>query len=220
MQWPDWVQTAGSYLAPLAIWRGYEAALQSLLVYGIGIALYTMLVFTFYQNISKRDPFEVKRKKGFVGGVAHVFKTGFVFPLLSFLYFCVLAASLFVLAKSQPTFQVMLLAMAVVVGVRMTTFASEGAGNDLAKMLPLALLGVLIVDPSYTSFATTLQRVKDVPSLVPALWRFFALFIVLEGALRIGRLSLLKAHAKARRGSGRAHTVKKSDLMVEMSAER
>ena len=58
-------------------------------------------------------------------------------------------------------------------------------------MLPLALLGVLIVDPSYATLEATRQRVLDVPSLFPVLWRFFVLFVVLEGALRVARLGVM-----------------------------
>jgi hypothetical protein len=220
MQWPAWLEMAGEYLAPLAIWRGYEGPLQTLLIYGAGIALYTMIVFTFYQNVSKRDPFTIQRKKGFAGAVAHFFKTGFVFPLLSFLYFCVLASVLFVLAKSQDALQVMLLAMAVVVGVRVTTYVNEAAGNDLSKILPLGLLGVLLVDPSYASLEATWQRVTQVPAHFPVLWRFFALFIVLEGAMRIGRVAILKAAwGKSRRVPVRG-SAKKADLIADIKSER
>lgn len=215
MDAPAWLTAAWGHLAPYAekaaIWRGYERDLETLLIYAVGIALYTALVFAFYQNISKRDAFQFVRRPGWKGRLAMVLESGIVFPLMSFLYFVLLGGSLFVLAKSQATYQIMLLAMSVVVGVRVTAFLSENAAVDLAKMLPLALLGVLIVDPSYASLETTWQRVLEVPTLVPVLWRFFVLFVVLEGGLRLVRTSLVRA----RRGRTRRVEVEQSVPPIE-----
>jgi hypothetical protein len=202
--------SAQPYVEPLAIWRGYERDLQSLLIYAVGIALYTALVFAFYQNISRRDAFVFERKKGGWGRVLTVAQTGLLFPLMSFLYFGVLAVSLFVLAKSQGTTQILLLSMSVVVGVRVTAFASEMASVDLAKMLPLALLGVLIVDPTYLSLDTTWARLADVPGLWPLFVRFFVLFIVLEGALRLLHMGAHRIVTRLRRPK-RATFVKEYD---------
>lgn len=179
-------------LEPLMIWRGYERDLQSLLIYAVGIALYTLLVFAFYQNLSRRDAFAFKRHDGWQGRLLAVFQTGLIFPLMTFLYFCVLAGSLFILAKTQGAYQIVLLAMSVVVGVRVTAFVSELASVDLAKTLPLALLGVLVIDPAYASLGTTWSRILEIPSLLPVLGRFFVLFIVLEGVLRLVRAGLVR----------------------------
>lgn len=184
MEWPTYD------LSRLAVWRGYERDLQSLLIYAVGIAIYTALVFAFYQNLSKRDAYAFRPRRGFWGGVLRGVQNVLVFPLMSFLYFGVLVVSLFILAKSQSTYQIMLLAMSVVVGVRVTAYVNENAAVDLAKMLPLGLLGVLLVDPSYATLSNTWSHVWEVPRLIPILLRFFLLFIVLEGVLRLGRLGV------------------------------
>ena len=188
-----WWAAAEPYASRAAVWRGYERDLQTLLIYAVGIAIYTGLVFAFYQNISRRDAFRFVRRPGWLGRSLTVLQSGLVFPLMSFLYFGVLAISLFILAKSQGAYQILLLAMSVVVGVRVTAFASENAAVDLAKTLPLGLLGVLLVDPSYASLGTTWSRLGELPTLVPLLWRCFLLFIVLEGALRLGHALVRRA---------------------------
>jgi hypothetical protein len=201
MPLPEWALSLWARVEPyasrLAIWRGYESQLQTLLILAVGIALYTLLVFAFYQNISKRNAFEFARRPGWGGRLLAVLQTGLVFPLMSFLYFAVLALSLFVLAKSETTSLIFALAMSVVVSVRVTAFLSESASVDLAKMLPLALLGVLLVDPSYATLAGSWAHVKDVPSLVPVLWRDFVLFIALEGTLRLGRYAVARVARRA-----------------------
>lgn len=174
------------YLDRLAVWRGYEAELTSLTILAVGIALYTILVFTFYQNLSRRSAFHTGWGRGRAWGrVVEGLESALVFPTMSFLYFSVLAASLFFLAKTQTTYQIFLLAMAVVASVRLLSYFTEIASGDLARLLPLSLLGVVLVDPSYATWGAVWARYQEVPGLLPVLGRFFLLFLVLESGLRI-----------------------------------
>lgn len=224
MEWPAWALEAWAvvdpYLQKLALWRGYEAELQSLLIYAVGIAAYTMLVFGFFcQNVSKRDAFRLfKAREGWGGKSLRFIESAFLFPGMSFLFFSVLAASLFLLAKpTQSTSLILILSMSVVVGVRVTAFASENAASDLAKLLPLSLLGVLLVDPSYASLANTWARFKDLPALMPVLGRYFVLFLLLEATLQgARRIATGTQHEWLRQ---REKRLKKKDLMKRVQAD-
>lgn len=209
MEAPQWLlrawEPASPYAQKLAVWRGYEGELQTLLIYGIGIAAFTMLVFGFFcKYLSRRD---FVRPQG-TGRFMQTMHALVVFPAVSFLFFGVLASSLFLLAKSQSTPQILLLSMSVVVGVRMTAFVSEEAASDLAKLLPLSLLGVLIVDPSYASLDRTWSHFGNLFGLLPLLARYFLAFIVLESAVRVSRSAWRRVtrHRSAKR-------LTKEDLM-------
>lgn len=224
MDWPAWAvsawQTIDPWLQRLALWRGYEAELQSLLIYAVGIAAYTMLVFGFFcNNVSRRDAFRpFKGRAGWRGRMLRVFEAGFLFPGMIFLFFSVLAASLFLLAKpTQSTSLILILSMSVVVGVRVTAFASEGAAMDLAKLLPLSLLGVLLVDPTYASLANTWARFKDLPGLMPVLGRYFLLFLLLEGVLQGVRRVMTGAGREWDRQKERR--LRKTDLMKQVEED-
>lgn len=222
MEWPGWAlaawQTVDPYVQKLALWRGYEAELQTLLIYAVGIALYTTLVFAFYQNLSRRDAFRLAQRPGWTSKATHFLKSALVFPLMSFLYFGVLALSLFLLAKAtQSTSTILLLSMSVVVGVRVTAFVSEGASVDLAKLLPLSLLGVLLVDPSYASLSNTWARFKDLPGLTPVLGRYFVLFLLLEGTLHLGRRIGRVGQAQWHRH--RERNPRKNELLKQVKAD-
>lgn len=189
---PEWLVRVWEPVAPyaerLAVWRGYEGELQTLAIYGVGIAAFTMLVFGFFCTyLSRRNPFAVRAGAGWSSRLMRFAQGAFVFPAVSFMFFGVLAACLFLLAKSQSTPQILLLCMSVVVGVRLTAFVSEMAASDLAKLLPLSLLGVLIVDPSYASLDRTWTHFGNLPSLLPLLGRYFLLFIALEVAMQMAR---------------------------------
>lgn len=192
MQAPEWLvrvwEPAAPYAEKLALWRGYEAQLQTLLVYGIGIAAFTMLVFGFFCTyLSKRNPFDARKGPHPTTRLARFAQGALVFPAVSFLFFCVLAASLFLLGKNQTTEAILLLSMSVVVGVRLTAFVSESAASDLAKLLPLSLLGVLIVDPTYADLGRSWAHFGNVLGLLGLLGRYFLVFIALEGAMQVVR---------------------------------
>lgn len=222
MQWPEWAVRAWEPVAPYAekaaIWRGYEAELQTLLIYAIGIAFYTAFVFTFYQNVSKRDAWHSKPKRGVKGWAVNLVESWLVFPAMSFLYFALLAGSLFLLAKSQDAKQIFLVSMSVVVGVRVVAHVSEAAAVDLAKLLPLGLLGVLIVDPSNILWSEVWARFRSVPTELPLLGRYFMLFLVTETLFKTTRRVVVNVMDRSalRRGT---RPVKRKDLADTLGAE-
>ena len=167
---------------------GFHPDLQTLLIYGVGIAVYTALVFAFYQNISVRDPLHSGKGRGWWARTLHVGETILTFPVLSFGYFAVLSLALFLMAKpTTQTAQILLLSVAAVLGVRVTAHVSEPMSNDIAKLLPLSVLAVVLVDPGYLSFASTWARVAEAATMLPVLAQYFLLFILAEGVMRGAR---------------------------------
>lgn len=174
----DWVDR-------FAVWEGIHPDLQTLLIYGAGIALYAALVFTVYQNISRRDPLHSGKGRGWLGRALHGAETVLTFPILSFGYFAVLSVSLFLMAKpATETAHILLLSMAAVLGVRVTAHLSELMSNDIAKLMPLSLLAVVLVDPGYLSFSTFFLRLGEAVWMTPVLLQYFVLFILVEAGMR------------------------------------
>lgn len=187
------------YVERLAVWQGYEQELQTLAIYGIGVAIYTALVFAFYQNLSRRKPFHLPTsdRPGWQGRMSRMSERAVVFPLTSFVYFAVLASALFFLSKPEvSTLLVLRIAMAVVVAVRVTVYMSESMSNDLAKLVPLGLLGVLLVDPSYLALKDVWPRFAEATHMGPLLGRYFLLFIALEAVFSSVRWMVLRAHER------------------------
>lgn len=175
----DWA----ALLARLAIWRGYEPELTTLLLYGVGIAIYTAFVFAFYKTVSRRRVV-TETRRGAWGKMVRAFEWTFMMPGIAFAYFAVLAAALFLLAKSQGTGQIILIALGVVVGVRVTSFLHEEMSADLARIVPLGLLGVVLVDPGYLTLEVTSMRMQEAAAQWPLLARAFAFLVVLEIVLQ------------------------------------
>lgn len=174
-------------LGPLAFWEGYEGELLTLAIYGVGIAAYAMLNGLFYITLSQRNLVSgATRGKG-PGALGWIL----IFPLVTFGMFLVLSLALFVLAKEIPgttpeqrVRDILLLSMALVAGVRVTAYVSEHAAVDLAKLVPLGLLGVLLIDPGFLTLETPLNRLAILTGLVDLVARYLITIIVMELALR------------------------------------
>jgi hypothetical protein len=184
-------------LGPVAFWEGYEAELQTLALYAVGVTLYALLVGLFYRTLSKRNLVKAVRRGhggdeptkkglGFLGFM-------FAFPLVSFGMFLVLSVGLFFLAKGQVGVpeaarvrDLLLLSMSLVAGVRVAAYISEPSAEDLAKLVPLGLLGVLLVDPGYFQVSTPFERLAMLPGLGHLMLRYFLALLVLEVVLRLG----------------------------------
>lgn len=189
-----WVKVKPFY-DRIAVWHGYEDELRTLAIYGIGIALYAAVVYTFYTSVARRRtvPLQASAKPGWPGRMSRTLERGLLFPLTSFVYFAFLAVSLMVLSKETTTTgNILLVAMAVVVGVRVAVYLSEGISNDLSKLVPLSLLGVLLVDPGYLKLATAWTRFGEAIQMWPLLARYFLLFIALESVMGITRATILR----------------------------
>lgn len=196
-----------------AVWEGFHPDLQTLLMYGGGIAAYTALVFAFYHNIARRDPLHSASRAGWWGKTVHAAETAFTFPVLSFGYFALLSLSLFILSKPiTETAQILLLSMAAVLGVRVTAHLSESMSEDIAKLLPLSLLAVVLVDPGYLTFSTTFTRIGEAAMMAPVLAQYFVLFIIVEAALRGARAIMPGTGSLFHRIERKRHLSKKAML--------
>lgn len=208
----DWVDR-------FAIWEGWHPDLQTLLMYGAGIALYTALVFACYQNISRRDPLHTKERSGWWGKTRHAAETALTFPILAFGYFALISLSLFVLAKPErATADILLLSMAAVLGVRVVAHVSESMSNDVAKLLPLSLLAVVLVDPGYLVPSTPFARIGEAIWMAPVLAQYFVLFIVVEAGLRGLRL-ILPNMGKLSHKLGRHRDLSKRAMLRDIEDE-
>ncbi|MDY6965743.1 MAG: hypothetical protein SVM80_07220 [Halobacteriota archaeon] len=180
--------------------------LKPFAVFAIGIAIYSVFIFKFYRFLAKKDIFRLKYDKyveeegtikvSFGGALLYIFKYIILFPLVAFSGFLFLSALLLLLAKDQEVSNIMLISMAVVSAIRMTSYYNEDLSRDLAKMLPLALLGVFLVDSTYFSLSVTSEKVMMVQESWKSIIYYLFSIIGLEFILRLGNgiTSRLRRH--------------------------
>ncbi len=161
----------------------------TLLVLMAGILIYTLIVNEFYQRLSKRVMFAKEDEQGrvrssFWGWLRYIF----LFPVVSFAFFLLLSlALLFLSDEGQAPLEVYMLSMAILAAVRVAAYFSEAASHDLAKLLPLGLLGVFLVRFEYAGLAATAKRLLDAVENLDLLIAFFVVVLALEYSLRLLR---------------------------------
>jgi hypothetical protein len=112
------------------------------------------------------------------------------FPVLVFFCFLFFVFLLSFLSKNQPLETILLISIAVVGAVRVTSYYNEDLSKDLAKMLPFALLGIFLVDLTFFSFSDVIEKVILIPQMYEVLFYYLILIIMLEFTLRISHFLL------------------------------
>ncbi|MBD3318652.1 hypothetical protein GF342_01960 [Candidatus Woesearchaeota archaeon] len=174
-----------------------EQTLVPLLGFIAGMVVYAFFIFKFYRFLARRDIFRLdlaqyaKERYGafrsLMGSVFYLFEHLFLFPLFIFFWFGVVTVLLTLLSKDSIS-QILLVSMALVASVRVTAYYSEALSQDLAKLLPLALLGVFLVDISYFSYERSWSLIMSIPDQWVPLTFYFFFTVMLEFVLRIGYL--------------------------------
>jgi hypothetical protein len=191
-------------LANFSISEAY-IILKPLILFIIGMVIYSIFIFKFYRFIARRNIFKLdlhkynKAKhpllKKTVGYILYLIEYVFLFPVFTFFWFIVFSVLLSFMAKSAAD-NILLVSIALVSTVRIAAYYDEDLSKDLAKMLPFALLGIFLIDITYFSFSASLEVIKQIPSFWKIMVYYLIFAIVLEFILKIGYSVLSKKEEK------------------------
>ena len=169
--------------------------LRPVSVYIGGMAVYAIFVFTFYRFVAARDMFALdlsryeqaryQAVRSVLHVVMYVAKYILLFPFFAFFWFAVITAILAFLAKDQSFSQVLLMGLATVGTIRVAAYINEDLSRDLAKMLPLAVLGIFLVNTSFFQIEESLALLDETMSHTDNILYYLVYLIALEFALRI-----------------------------------
>ncbi len=184
------------------VWQEFSRNALQIAGFSAGMAIFTLFIWYYYRLLARRDFFRFTPVRGegwhirFVNGlrqVGFVLKYVILFPAISFIFFAILALFLFLLAKEQSIGQILLISITVVAGVRITAYVNEEAARELAKLIPMVLLGVTLVQPNFFSIDLFFDRVFQVPAFVPQIGGFVLFTFLPEVILKA--LLTAKRHA-------------------------
>ncbi len=169
--------------------------LPQLIVITISIVLYGFLIYRFYRFLAKRDVFglDIKKyyeehsgwKRIFHSTVLGIIKYGLFFPIVVFFWFAGFTVLFSFLAKNLPVDQLLLVCIAFVTAIRITSYYTEDLSRDLAKLIPLALLGISLAEPNFFSLSLLQERAASVGTLISDILAYFLFIILVEWVLRI-----------------------------------
>ncbi len=161
-----------------------------LAAYTMLIAVYGIFVWAFYRSLSKRDIIAAEFGKS--GPLSMFVKYIVAFPVFTFAWFAALTVLLFFLSKSQTTETILLISIGVIAAVRITAYIKEDLSVDIAKILPLAVLGIYVADPAFFSLSITIDRLIEATSLTKLLANYLLFVVLLEFLLRF--VFVIKRH--------------------------
>jgi len=175
--------------------KEFLVVIKPLLVFIIGMTIYAIFVFKFYRFLARRDILQLETKGYYAeyeGFVKHTLRLLFyvlenliLIPICIFFWSIVLATLLIMLSESPNPVTILLSAASLVAAVRITAYYNENLSQDLAKMVPFALLGVFLIDASSFRVNNAVTVAKELPSLLEFLLYYLLFVTALEFILRI-----------------------------------
>ncbi len=166
-----------------------------LLIYTLVMVVYALFIWKFYRFMAKRDIFSLDLSKSSksvhktfrktVSIFAYVLEHLIIFPVLVFIWFSVLTLLIFFLSKTQSVQTIMLISMTLVSAVRALSYYKEELATELAKILPIAVLAVFVVEPTLFSIDLAFQRIQQVSEIIYVLMNYLMFAVALEFTLRL-----------------------------------
>ena len=169
--------------------------LRPAMIFTVGIAIYAILIFNLYRFMSRRDIFNLDFSRYEESGHPALRKTIhfffyvarylLIFPLFAFFWFGVLVVMVAILSKTKEVEDLLLIAMAVLTAVRVTSYYTEDLSRDIAKMLPFALLGIFLIDLRYFDLSTSTDLLNRAGAEWKSIFYYWVFVVLLEFVLRI-----------------------------------
>ncbi len=169
--------------------------LRPAMLFTVGVAVYAILIFNLYRFMSRRNVFNLDFSKyeesryPFLRKTLHlifyVAKYLLIFPLFAFFWFGILVVMVALLSKTKEVEDLLLVAMAVLTSVRVTSYYTEDLSRDIAKMLPFALLGIFLIDLRYFDLGTSTELLNRVGDEWKSIFYYWVFVVLLELVLRV-----------------------------------
>lgn len=167
--------------------EGARMTLEPLILFLTGMIVYSLFIFKFYRFISRRDLFKINRERAHskLGKLAYALQYIFLFPMVAFLWFLVISVLLSVLSTVLTIGNIFMISMALLATIRITAYADQGLSEDIAKMVPFALLGVFLLDITTSSTSAIFNVVDQLPSTKLTLIYYFVFIFAIEMLLKM-----------------------------------
>lgn len=153
--------------------------------------------YIYYKQLARRDLFEIPKlsfQSKFVNildRTIYFLKYLLIFPIYSFIWFLVFSFLLFALSKSRPIEDILFLGIIVVAATRIGAYVSEKLAEDMAKLLPLTLIAIFLIDPKAVTIETINSSLPLFLQQIPRAAKYLLFIIVVEWILRIGHWALI-----------------------------
>ena len=166
-----------------SLFKGDFSSLLPIFYLIILIAIYSIVIWHFYRFIARRDCFRINYSKH--NKLVSFLKYSLIYPFVAFLFFIGFSLMMLFITRNYEIFEVLTTSFAIVTAIRISAYYNEDLSKDVAKMLPFALLGLFLVEPSYFGFGEIMDKIFLLPEFFALCIQFIIIIVFVEWILRI-----------------------------------
>lgn len=182
-------------------WSAGLKTLANVGVFMAGIVIYSIFVFSLYSLISKRDILKLNLKqynttkhpgwKKTNDILLYILEYIIVLPFIVFLWFSAFSLLLATLTQAINFETILIVTIALIGAIRIAAYYNESLAEEMAKLVPFTILGILLVDiTTFSGFSLT-ESFNQIPLLLPQIIYYFVGIVILEIILLITNLFIL-----------------------------
>lgn len=185
MEWHPYLKLIKDFF----IDRQFFVLLSSTII--LFLAIFIMWYF-YHKQLSKRDLFEIPKIDSdskfvnFINRLIYFLKYMLIFPLYSFIWFLIFSFLLVLIAKSRPISEIMFFGIVIVSVTRISAYVSSKLAEDMAKLLPWAMIIVFLMDPQSITLESAQASLKSFIQEIPKIAKYLLFIAFVEWFLRIG----------------------------------
>jgi hypothetical protein len=167
------------------------AHIEPLAILTLGIFVYAVLIFKFYKLLARRDLIKLKLNNENQHIAVRIFlyllDQLVIVPVLIFFWFLIMTGVLLLFCNGNNgnIYQIMIISMAIVAAIRITSYYNQSLSEELAKLLPLNLLAIFLVTMDFSSFVGKVDMIKQMLGYVDKLIFYLIFAVVVELIMRI-----------------------------------
>jgi len=158
------------------------------------IVLYSIFVWNVYRAISRKDIISLNLKQynsiehpvsnKILGGVLYFIEYVLILPFLVLFWYVLFAFVLLFFSENLSLEQILLLSAAVVGSIRLLAYYNPEISAEIAKLLPLTILGITILSPKFFEIGRFADSFYQIPELLLSVGYALLFVVSLEIVLR------------------------------------
>ena len=189
MDWNFYIQFVKDFFVD----RQFFVLLSSTVV--LFLAIFIMWYF-YHKQLSKKDLFDIPKIDSnskfvnFINRFVYFLKYILIFPLYSFIWFLIFSFLLVLIAKARPIGEIMFFGIVIVSVTRIAAYVSPKLAEDMAKLLPWALIIVFLTDPTSITIESIKISFNNFVQEIPNVAKYLIFITFVEWSLRIGNWAI------------------------------
>ncbi len=159
------------------------------------VFVYVLFIWKFYHLIARKNILQLNLNKynrsqhpglvKFVAAIFYLLEYIIILPFLIFFWFAVFTFLLILLTESLDVGTLLIVSATIIAAIRMTSYYNQDLSKDLAKMLPLTLLAVSILNPGFLDIERIFAHLGELPNFFSDILYYLLFIVLLEIILRV-----------------------------------